>query len=193
MCFKLLGKPNILSLGNVTTNNLNAYSSTQFPPSPGQVCCVFMLLIGTSLVQHSVLQIYLGAISSAQLHLQPGHRHHHQWQLHPLPAGTRPLGWWCRFRHRSRQVHHSLQTTGQLCVIPMTQQGKVIRKDKQRSGCCPQEHPPCRHSTAHRDPWCWQGRLQSCTLAPPSSSQQWDFDGVGNTSDQAHYSPHFII
>lgn len=40
---------------------------------------------------------------------------------------------------------------------------------------------------------CQGGELQSCRFAHPGMSQKWDFDGVGDTSEQAHYSSHFII
>lgn len=81
-----------------------------------------------------------------------------------LPGETRPSRWQCRFRHTSRLVHYCLQTTGQLWVIPMTHQGTMIMKDKQGRGCCPQELPSCRQSTAHRDLLMLTGRAAELQL-----------------------------
>lgn len=52
----------------------------------------------------------------------------------PSRESREPLRWQCTFRH-------SLQTTGELCVILITHPVKKVRKEKQRSCFLPSETP----------------------------------------------------
>lgn len=104
----------------------------------------------------------------------------------PSRERRRPLRQQCRFRHLSRRLHYSLQTTGELCVIFITHRGKNDDKSDAKDLFLPFRNT-LRAGRAqltgifqHRG-----GELQSCTLALPGTSLKWDFNGVGDTSEQA--------